>query len=368
MRVVIAAARTGGHINPGIAIASKIKEKQPNSEILFIGTESGLEQDLVPRAGFKLKTIEAYGFNRKLSIQNLLHITKTFLSIGSAKKILKEFKPDVVIGTGGYICMPVIMAANSLKIKTILHESNAFPGASVRMLSKKVDKVLLGFEDASKRLPNARTVATGTPTKVKRLFFSQKQKEEKLVELGLNPKLPVVLAFGGSQGAKVINEALINLIKENTNKTYQIMWACGQTQYDQIKESVDLDSLSNTKIVPYIYNMEEVMNLCDVVVARSGAMTITEIATVGKPAVFIPLAIATENHQEFNAKVLANVGAAKIILEKDLNKQTLSDAINEILSSNDRQKMEENARKVFMPNAAEKIYKEITEVLSKTQA
>lgn len=364
MRAVIAAARTGGHINPGLAIAAKIKEKQPNSEILFIGTESGLEQDLVPRAGFKLETIEAYGFNRKICLENLIHITKTFLSIGKAKKILKEFKPDVVIGTGGYICMPVIMAAHSLKIKTMLHESNAFPGASVRMLSKKVDRVLLGFEDASKRLPNAKTVTTGTPTKVKRLYFSQKQKEEKLAQLGLNPNLQLVLAFGGSQGAKVINEALIYLIKEGTNKTYQIMWACGQKQYDQIKESIDISKLENTKIVPYIYNMEEIMNLCDVVVSRSGALTITEIATVGKPAVFIPLAIATENHQEYNAKVLANVGAAKIILEKDLNKQNLAEAIEQILSSKERAKMEENARGVFMPNAAEKIYKEIIEVLS----
>ena len=371
MRVVIAAARTGGHINPGLAIAAKIKEKQPKSEILFIGTESGLEQDLVPRAGYLLKTIEAYGFNRKITLQNMVHTIKTFLSIGTAKKILKDFKPDIVIGTGGYICMPVILAAKQLKLKTMLHESNAFPGASVRMLAKKVDKVLLGFEDAKDRLPNAKTVVTGTPTKIKKLYFSQKQKEEKLQELGLDPKLPIVLAFGGSQGAKTINEALSGVIQERYNQNYQIIWACGPKQYDSIKEEwekkhVDIQHLKNAKIVPYIYNMEEVMNLCDIVVARSGAMTITEVATVGKPAIFIPLPFATENHQEYNANVLVKAKAAKMILDKDLTKDTLSDTIDEILSSKQNQvMMGENARKIYMPATAEKIYQEILETLEK---
>ena len=156
MRVIIAAAGTGGHINPGIAIANKIKKEQPESQIIFIGTNRGLENDLVPRAGYELKTIDAYGFDRKISLDNIKRTYKTFRAIGEAKKIIEEFKPDVVIGTGGYICIPVILAAKSKKIPTALHESNAFPGIAVKILSKKVYVVLVGFEDVVKRLPKAK--------------------------------------------------------------------------------------------------------------------------------------------------------------------------------------------------------------------
>ena len=231
MRVVIAAARTGGHINPGIAIANKIKEEEPNSEILFIGTEEGLEKDLVPRAGYKLKTIEAYGFNRKINFDNIIKMIKTLYSKKSAKKILKDFLPDVVIGTGGYICVPVILAAHSLNIKTLLHESNAFPGASVKLLSPKVDEILVGFEDAKKRLPKAKKVSlTGTPTKIKKIELSDVQKSNTKKKLGLEENLPIILVFGGSQGARAINETLISIIKNKKNKEYQILWATGPKQ------------------------------------------------------------------------------------------------------------------------------------------
>ena len=176
MKVIIAAAGTGGHINPGIAIANKIKSEQPNSEIIFIGTERGLENDLVPRAGYTLKTIEAYGFSRKVSIENVKEMYKTFASIKEAKKIIEEFKPDVVIGTGGYICVPVMLAAKSKKIPTVLHESNAFPGIAVKMLSKKVNLILVGFEDAIKKLPKAKKiVVTGTPTKLRKMKLTTEE-------------------------------------------------------------------------------------------------------------------------------------------------------------------------------------------------
>lgn len=297
MRVIIAAARTGGHINPGIAIANKIKEKEPNSEILFIGTEEGLEKDLVPRAGYQLKTIEAYGFNRKINISNIMKIIKTFHSKKTAKKILKEFAPDIVIGTGGYIAIPVILAACSLKIKTALHESNAFPGASVKFLSSKVDKILVGFEDAKKRLPKAKKViVTGTPTKIKNLNLSETQKNIAKKQLGLKENLPTALIFGGSQGAKAINETLISILKNKSNKEYQILWATGFNQYDAIKQrlketKIDINHLQNGKVVPYIYNMEEAMNICDIVVARSGAMTVTEIAKVRKTSYIYTITI-----------------------------------------------------------------------------
>ena len=308
MKVIIAAAGTGGHINPGIAIANKIKEKEPNSEIIFIGTNRGLENDLVPRAGYELKTIQAYGFNRKISLDNLKKMYKTFCSIGEAKKIIQEFKPDVMIGTGGYICVPVGMAAKKAKVPIVLHESNAFPGIAIKMLSKKAETILVGFEDAKPRIPNAKKiVVTGTPTKVKHLALSTSQKTQLIRQLGLQENLPIVLCFGGSQGAQSINDSLIRMIKKHKNTNYQIIWAAGPAQYQQVKEdlkecNMDIEQLDKVKIVPYIYNMEEIMNAIDLVVSRSGAMTITEISNVGKPAIFIPFPFATENYKKWEKK------------------------------------------------------------------
>mgnify|MGYP000554272954 FL=1 len=222
MRVVIAAAGTGGHINPGIAIANKIMEKEPDSKIIFIGTGRGLEKDLVPRAGYELKNIEAYGINRKINLDNIKRLYKTIKAVGQARNILKEFKPDVVIGTGGYICVSVCMAASQLKIPIILHESNAFPGVAVKVMAKKADEILLGFEEAKERIPNARKIAvTGTPTKVNSKRLSAEQKCEVKQQMKLKKDLPVVLFFGGSQGAQSINNAILGIIENKLNQKYR---------------------------------------------------------------------------------------------------------------------------------------------------
>lgn len=366
MKVIIAAAGTGGHINPGIAIANKIMEKEPDSKIIFVGTDRGLENDLVPRAGYELKKIDAYGINRKINIDNIKRLYKTIKSIGQAKKILQEFKPDVVIGTGGYICVSVGQAAKKLNIPIVLHESNAFPGVAVKLLSKNAIKVLVGFEDAKARLPKAKkVVVTGTPSKIKNTRLSETEKITKRKELGVKQELPLVLVFGGSQGAKSINQALIGIIENKLNEKYQIIWAAGQSNYEKINEelaskNINIENINNIKILPYIYNMQEVMEVSDLVVSRSGAMTITEISTLGKPAIFIPFPFATENHQEYNAKVLANVGAAKIILDKDLTYNKLNNTINTMVLNPDKLKeMGNNAYKIAKKDVADKIYYEI---------
>ena len=373
MRVIISAAGTGGHINPGIAIANKIKEKEPNSEIIFVGTDRGLENDLVPRAGYELKHINAYGFDRTISLDNIKKMYQTFHSIKEAKKIIEQFKPDVIIGTGGYICVPVGLAAKKKKVPVVLHESNAFPGVAVKMLSNKASKVLVGFEDAKVRLPKAKQViVTGTPTKVKKIKISDARKQELLKEKKLNNNKPIVLFFGGSQGAKSINNSLLEIISKKQNQNYQILWAAGPAQYEQIKKdlkekyAIEIDSIENVSIVPYIYNMEEIMNIVDLVVCRSGAMTITEIANVGVPAIFIPFPFATENHQEYNAKVLQKVGAAKIILDKNLTANELNSTItNLVRDKKTLQEMSKKANQVAIQNVEEKIYKEIKQVVNK---
>ena len=372
MKVVIAAAGTGGHINPGIAIANKIMEKEPDSKIIFIGTPRGLENDLVPRAGYELKTIDAYGINRKINLDNIKRLYKTTKSVGEAKKILKEFKPDVVIGTGGYICVSVGIAANRLKIPIVLHESNAFPGVAIKLLSKKAKAVLLGFEDAKTRLPKAKNVVvTGTPTKIKSSKLTDEEKANLRSALMLKNELPLVLVFGGSQGARSINNAIIGIIENKLNKNYQIIWAAGKGNFENIKQqlaekNMDIDNIENAKIMPYIYNMQEVMETSDLVVSRSGAMTITEISNLAKPAIFIPFPFATENHQEYNARVLEKVGAAKIILDKNLNYKNLNDTIELMVENKEQLKeMGKKAGKIANTNVDENIYNEIRNILSK---
>jgi len=372
MKVIIAAAGTGGHINPGIAIANKIKKENKNAEITFIGTTRGLENDLVPRAGYSLRTIEAYGISRKISIQNFRNMLKTFKGLGEAKKIIKEINPDIVIGTGGYICGPVLLAAAKNKIPTTVHESNAFPGVAVKLLSKKVDTVLVGFKEARGRLPKAnKIVVTGNPTKI--VSGAALNRTQIKQELGVKNDLPIVLVFGGSQGAKTINETLMEIISKKLNEEYQLIWACGPKQYDIVKEElsskdININNIQNTKIFPYIHNMEEVMGVSDIVVSRSGAMTITEVAMAGKPAIFVPFPFATENHQEYNAKVLKNVGAAKIILDKDLDVDTLSKTIRDMFGNPEKLKlMGENAKKIAVPNTLDIIYEEIVRLSKKNK-
>ena len=371
MKVIIAAAGTAGHINPGIAIANKIKEEEKDSQIIFIGTERGLEQDLVPRAGYELKTIDAYGLSKQISIQNLKRMCKTIKGIGMAKKIVRDFKPDIVIGTGGYICGAVVLAAAKNNVPVVLHESNSFPGKAIKMMAKKANTVLVSFEDAKKRITKCKNVVlTGTPVKIKKQDYSINKKMEIIKSLGLSEAKPIVLIFGGSQGAQKINEAIIDIIKNKLNKNYQIIWGTGPKQYDIIKSqlqkiNINIEKIEDTKIVPYIYNMEEVENVADVIVARSGAMTITEISNLGKPSILIPLPNVSNDHQMYNAKVLENIGAAKILLNDTLKGEELNNSINEIvLDRNTLDKMGKNAIKIAITDAQERIYSEIINVLN----
>ena len=372
MRVIIAAAGTAGHINPGLAIANKIKQEEKDSNIIFIGTTRGLENDLVPRAGYELKTIDAYGLSRKISIENIKKMMKTLKGFSEAKKIIKEFKPDIVIGTGGYICGAVIASAHSLHIPTMLHESNSFPGKAVKMLAKKTDTILVSFEDAIPRIKNAKNVVhTGTPIKIKKQEYGINEKNRILKEIGLNETKPIILVSGGSQGAQKINETIVEIIRNKLNKNYQMIWATGPKQFDIVKENlensnINMNHLENMKILPYIYNMEEIMNIADVIIGRGGAMTVTEISNLGKPSILVPLPNVSHNHQLYNAKVLENIKAAKIILNEELTGEKLNQVIEEIIL--DKLKLLEmgkNALKVSTNQVENKIYQEIKKLITK---
>ena len=366
MKVLIAAAGTAGHINPAISIANIIKEREENSKIMFLGTTRGLENDLVPRAGYELKTINAYGLSRKISIDNLRKMRKTIKGIFEAKKIMEEFKPDIVIGTGGYICGAAVMAANLCKIPVLLHESNAFPGKAVKMAAKRTNTILVSFKEAVSKIPNCKNVVyTGTPVKVKKRNFSKSERTTIINAIGLNEEKPIVLVFGGSQGAEKINNAICEIIERKMNQNYQIIWAAGPKQFDIIKRNllekkININNIKNCKVFPYIYNMEEIENISDLVVSRSGAMTITEIANLSKPSILIPLPNVSNDHQMYNARVLEKAGASIIIKNNELIGENLNIEIEKIVL--DKHKCEEMGKKAYTisnQDVEEKIYNEI---------
>lgn len=370
MKILLAGGGTAGHINPALAIASYIKEKEPQTEILFIGNKDGMEQTLVPKAGFEIKSIVISGFKRNFKPQSIVHNIKTvsrmFTSSHKAKKLIAEFNPDICIGTGGYVSGPVIRTAANMGIPCIIHEQNAFPGVTTKMLSKKVKKVMLAVEDAKKYLDSdVDFVVTGNPIREQILRVD---KEEARKELGLDER-PVVLSFGGSLGARCINEAVAGLVVRSAkDRKYQHIHAYGQqgTWFpDKVKEQgVDIDNCSNLDIRQYIDNMPTCLAACDIVVSRAGAITLSEIQAKGKPAVLIPSPYVAENHQYHNAMALVNKKAASIIEEKDLTQDKLISAVDDIVS--DKALLEEyskNAQSMAITDASERIYNIVKEIL-----
>lgn len=355
MKVLVAAGGTGGHITPGLAIANKLKEEGNN--VIFVGTTGGMEVDLVPKAGFELRYIHARGLTSgiKAKVRAGIELIK---GISEVKKIIKEEKIDLVVGTGGYVTAPAMIAALRLKIPTLIHESNALPGKTTKLLASKVDVVAVGFKEAIERLPDAKHIVfTGNPTKLQ----DSLSKNECKNKLGIEK--PMVLVFGGSQGAKKINEVMIELINNFKDDEYNIIYATGPKNYDEIISKIS-NNTSSIKIEKYIYNMEEVMSAADLAVCRSGALTVTELGIVGLPAILIPFPYAAENHQYYNAKTISDSGAGIIIEEKDLTYEKLKKQIDLLITNKDMLgEMSIHAEKNEMKGAIEKIMCEIEKII-----
>lgn len=326
MKVIMTGGGTGGHIYPAIAIADKIKERYPDSEIMFVGTEKGLESRLVPENGYPIEFIEVAGFNRKNLIKNVEVLKKLMDGSKQSKKIMKEYKPDIVIGTGGYVCGPVVRAAAKAGAKTYIHEQNAFPGVTNKMLEGYVEKVFLGFGEAGEYFKKPeKHIMAGNP--VRKVFFEAK-KETSREKLGFAQDDFVLLVFGGSQGAGRINKAMMSVIETlNGMKGVQVCMATGTRYYDAIMQELvnekGLELSDNIHIMEYISNMDEYLSAADLVVSRSGALTVAEATVCGKAAIFIPFPYATGNHQYFNAKAVTDKGGAIIIEEENLTDEKL---------------------------------------------
>lgn len=365
MKVVFACAGTGGHVNPAIAIANIIKKNNQDAQILFIGTEFGLENKLVKNAGYKIKHISTGKIIRSFTLKNIKAVTENVKGIKEAKNILKDFEPDLVIGTGGYICGPVMLAARKYKIPYILHESNAFPGVAVKMLAKKASKIMIGFEDARARLKNRDNIVyTGTPAKFNEETFNNLSKSECLKRLKLeNINKKIILVTCGSQGARKINTVVIDMVKKYLDNDFYIILVSGDKNYDdvmskikEIEQEIKKDLSNYIRVEKFVYNMDQMYKAVDMCITRAGAMTITELSLASKPSILIPLPIAAENHQLYNAKVLESVNAGKIIEQKYLTEETLNNCIKSMIKDESLKEMSFNAKKVIVKNVEEKIY------------
>lgn len=369
MKVLLAGGGTAGHINPALAIAGYIKERRPDAQFLFIGNVDGMEQRLVRQAGYRIESITISGFKRgrspKDAVENVRTIRRTITSSHDARRIIKEFKPDICIGTGGYVSGPVVHAASRLGIPCVIHEQNAYPGVTNKLLRKRVNKVMLAVPEAKKFFADADVVVTGNPVRGEILTADKATSRAKL---HLDQR-PVVLSFGGSLGADKINRAVADLVaRSGLDGRYQHIHAYGKfgDWFPRLLEEkgVDLDNAPNLDIRSYIDNMPDCMAAADLVICRAGAITLSEIQAMGKPAILIPSPNVAENHQYHNAMALVNNGAAELIEESELSGELLTKKADEMLQSRETlQKYSENSRKMAITNANERIYSVIKKVL-----
>ncbi|MCK5811450.1 MAG: undecaprenyldiphospho-muramoylpentapeptide beta-N-acetylglucosaminyltransferase [Clostridiales bacterium] len=356
MKVIIAGGGTAGHINPALAIADLLVEKLNLSkgDITFIGTKRGLEKDLVPRADYDLRYITVRGFKRKFSLNTIVGLFALCVGMVQSRKILKELSPDIVIGTGGYVAGPIMYLASRRKIPTFLHEANAYPGITTRLLAKRMDVIGISFLKSKQFLKNSKKIIlTGNPLRNDILNLNRLECREK-ISLKVNEKLVVVM--GGSLGARAINDSMIQLINKHLkDNDFTLIYAPGKQYYSEVIDRINKD-FDNVSIVDYIYNSPEVYHSADLMITRGGSMTISEMLAIGVPSIIIPSSNVAENHQEPNARAVESKGACEVILDKQLNGLVLYEKIVNILQNEEKMiSMRESALKMGIIDGKERI-------------
>lgn len=374
MRFLFTCGGTGGHINPALAVAGRLKYLLPESKFLFVGGEGNMEEDLVPREGYDIKLVDVYSLHRSFApkeiVHNLAAIYKLSVSARQSKKIIEEFKPDVVIGTGGYVSYPVIRMASKMGIPTLVHESNAVPGLTTKSLEKRADVIMVGFEESRKYYKNPeKVVVTGTPV---RSGFICRDKEAAKRAIGISG--PLVVSLWGSLGARYMNEITADFIKINFEKmAFKHIHATGngeeglENMKKMLKErGVSGEAEKGIEVRPYIYDMPQVMSAADIIISRSGASTLSELTTGGKPAILIPSPNVTNNHQEKNARILESRGGAVLIREADCTAKLLFDTVNAILNDHARmEKMSSAMQELSSAGATDKITETVLDLAKK---
>ncbi|GIQ67957.1 undecaprenyldiphospho-muramoylpentapeptide beta-N-acetylglucosaminyltransferase [Xylanibacillus composti] len=367
MRIVLTGGGTGGHIYPALAIARHCLQRKPSCEFLYIGSNRGLEKDIVPQAGFRFESVEISGFRRKLSLDNLKTVIRFWQAVGRSKKLLREFQPDVVVGTGGYVCGPVIYAAAKLGIPTLLHEQNAVPGLTNRFLSARATVVAVSFPGNESAFPKAKkAVYTGNPRATE---VTGADPAAGRSSLGLDSDTPLVVVVGGSGGARSINTCMAEMadrVRELPGTHF--LFITGKAYYDNTAARIaELgEQPNNLTVVPYVDRMPDILAATSLIVTRSGASFMAEITALGIPSVQIPSPYVTNNHQEANARSLQQGDAAEVILESELTGERLFDQIRKLIEDPIRREyMAGQAKKFGQPDAAERIYQHLLAITAK---
>ena len=352
MRIIISAGGTGGHIYPALSIIKKIKEKDKNAEILYVGTTDRMEKDIVPKENIPYYGIKIRGFDRKFSFDNFRTIKYFISGIKEMKKLMKEFKPDIVIGVGGYVTGPVIYAASKLGIKTLIHEQNSILGMTNKFLSKRVDAVAISFEDT--KVSAKRVVYTGNPSSDSdNLEFDKK-------EFGLSNNKKLVLIVMGSLGSKVVSDKLKNILPKFNNKDYEVLCVTGNNYYDEFK---NLKLNSNIKIVPFVNNLKRLFKKTDILITRAGATTMSEIISFKVPSILVPSPYVTDNHQYKNAMSLVNKDAG-VLVEESCLEESLVKEVDALINDKEKiNKIRTNLSMMSINNSASKIYDLICEIV-----
>lgn len=364
MRVLMTGGGTGGHVNPALAIAATIKKNIPDAEIAFVGTPKGMENKLVGKEGYKMYHVDIQGIRRSLSPSNIKTAWLALVSPIRAKKIVKEFKPDVVIGTGGYVCWPILVAASRMGVRTAIHESNAVPGVATKRLESYCDKIFLNFKDTADHLKHKeKLIHVGNPL---RASFDVYDRDRARDELGIDEGTEkIIVSYGGSLGAHAINATMLEYMDKYAkyHPEIRVIHAAGSREYESIKaefEARGLDKYPHLELLEYIYNMPVVMSAADLVISRAGAMTVSELSLKGKNCILVPSPNVTNNHQYKNAKVLADANAAILIKESEYDADRMNQEIEMLFADPARcKKMSEDIRAFALSDANKRIYDEI---------
>lgn len=359
-KFILSGGGTGGHIYPAIAIANELKLQFPDAEFLFVGAKDKMEMQKVPQAGYEIKGLWIAGLQRKLTLQNLMFPLKLASSLLESKRIIKKFKPNVVIGTGGFASGPLLQAAGSAGIPTVVQEQNSYPGITNKLLSKKANAICVAYQNLERFFPKEKIVLTGNPVR-QDLIDIESKRDEAIVFYGLDPNKKTLLVLGGSLGARRINQLIEKELQNFISQDVQVIWQCGKLYFEEYKKY----NQPNVKVVDFIERMDFVYAASDVIISRAGASSVSELCIVGKPVIFIPSPNVAEDHQTKNAQAIVDAKGAILLKESELDSQ-FSIVFEALLKDHGKQKqLSDNIKKLAKPKATQDIVAEIVKLIKK---